>query len=436
MPGQESYVLPRKRKFTIPHRGGTAVLMRRQLARFLFVFVIGIAAMVLGVITSMTLTPPGRDLLARTSRSCSTASSSARSKVGSISGSFLYDLTLENLVVRDTSGALLADLPRVRVSYRLPNFIAGQVVLSAIQLDRPTIQLIKHRNGRMNYEEVLGIGKGQGREVPAGRVPQRADDGRDAPHRAALESAESARTEGSVDSALAGRAGQAGPDRSRRAPRDCAGSSLLADLDHPDVPAPYRHTGPPAVHHRPRLARHPGQRSRGDAPPRGGPSPDPGRQRGVQSVPGRAAGHPVLRRRRGHLAARHHPLRLPGHRAPGQPGGPALGFPRLSLDDRAGVLTARSETGARTAYDIRDLHLARAAGQVDGDLVTITDRRRGLGVRDMSLRLADSISTLSAPIWTRLPFYGTVTGKLAGSGSWTRMDLQNRVGLRGRGGAG
>ena len=29
-----------------------------------------------------------------------------------------------------------------------------------MQLERPTIQLIKHRNGRMNYEEVLGIGKG------------------------------------------------------------------------------------------------------------------------------------------------------------------------------------------------------------------------------------------------------------------------------------
>ena len=52
------------------------------------------------------------------------------------------------------------DLPRVRVAYRLPNLIAGQVVLSAMQLERPTIQLIKHRNGRMNYEEVLGIGKG------------------------------------------------------------------------------------------------------------------------------------------------------------------------------------------------------------------------------------------------------------------------------------
>ena len=50
----------------------------------------------------------------------------------------------------------------MRVNYRLPNLLAGQVVLSAVQLDHPTIQLIKHRNGRMNYEEVLGLKKGKG----------------------------------------------------------------------------------------------------------------------------------------------------------------------------------------------------------------------------------------------------------------------------------
>ncbi|HEX6435209.1 MAG TPA: hypothetical protein VFZ87_13250, partial [Gemmatimonadales bacterium] len=115
--------------------------MRRQLARFLFVFFIGTVAMVLGVVTSMTLTPPGRDLLARTVSRMLDRIVIGSVRVGAISGSFLYDLTLENLVVRDTSGALLADLPRARVSYRLPNLIAGQVVLSGLQLDRPTIQL-------------------------------------------------------------------------------------------------------------------------------------------------------------------------------------------------------------------------------------------------------------------------------------------------------
>jgi hypothetical protein len=135
--------------------------MRRRVARFLFVTLLGSLAMVLGVVSSMTLTPPGRNLLARTVTEGLGRILLGRVKVGAISGSFLYDLTLENLVVRDTSGALLADLPRVRVTYRLPNFLAKQVVLSGVQLERPTIQLIKHRNGRLNLEEVLRLGTGK-----------------------------------------------------------------------------------------------------------------------------------------------------------------------------------------------------------------------------------------------------------------------------------
>ena len=60
--------------------------------------------MVLGVVTSMTLTPPGRDLLARTVSRVLDRIVIGHVDVGAISGSFLYDLILEDLVVRDTSG--------------------------------------------------------------------------------------------------------------------------------------------------------------------------------------------------------------------------------------------------------------------------------------------------------------------------------------------
>ena len=75
--------------------------------------------------------PAGRNLLARTVSRALDRVVIGQVKVGAISGSFLYDLTLEDLVVRDTSGALLADLPRVRVTYRLPNLLAKQVCSAA-----------------------------------------------------------------------------------------------------------------------------------------------------------------------------------------------------------------------------------------------------------------------------------------------------------------
>ena len=397
--------------------------MRRQLARFLFVFVIGTSAMILGVITSMTLTPPGRDLLARTVSRFLDRIVTGQVRVGAISGSFLYDLTLENLVVRDTSGELLVDLPRVRVAYRLPNFIAGQVVLSAIELDSPTIQLIKHRNGRMNYEEVLGIGKGsKGGKSPLVEFHNvKMTDGM---LRIALpwNPPRSARSESSVDSAL--HAERAKPGRIiAESPEGLRRVIVLADLAT-------------------RVSR-----LRIATPDRQPFTIDLDSLATRVNDPGVTLTHAVGRVRiRGDSAV----FSLSRGALPDTrfSGGGAVTWPRdtvlydfqviaphVNLEDLRwvsphfpsmtgrGVLTARSETGTRNAYDIRDLHLTGPDGQVDGDLVTITDRRRGLGVRDMNLRLAELDLDAVRPYLDTLPFYGTVTGKLAGSGFLNALDL-------------
>jgi translocation and assembly module TamB len=397
--------------------------MRRQAARFLFVFVVGTIAMVLGVVTSMTLTPPGRDLLARTVSRMLDRIVIGTVRVGAISGSFIYDLTLENLVVRDTSGALLADLPRAKVSYRLPNLIAGQVVLSGLQLERPTIQLIKHRNGRMNYEEVLGIGKGS----KGGKSPLVAFHNvqmTEGTLRIALpwNPPKSATTEFSVDSAL--RAERAKPGRTiEQSPEGLRRVILLSDLatriSRLQIATPDRkpftidldslatRVNDPAVTLRDAVGR---VRIRGDSA--------------------------VFSLSRG---------ALPDSKFSG---GGAVTWPRdtilfdfqvisphVNLEDLRwvspkfpsmtgrGVLAARSETGARTAYDIRDLHLRGELGQVDGDLVTITDKRRGLGVRDMNLHLGGLDLDAVRPYLDTLPFAGKVTGTLAGSGFLNAMDL-------------
>ena len=397
--------------------------MRRYLARFVFVFVIGTAAMILGVVTSMTLTPPGRDLLARTVSRALDRIVTGQVRVGAISGSFLYDLTLENLVVRDTSGELLVDLPRVRVAYRLPNLIAGQVVLSAMQLERPTIQLIKHRNGRMNYEEVLGIGKGsKGGKSPLVEFHNvRMNEGT---LRIELpwNPPKSALTEISVDSSL--RAERAKPGRIVQQSREGLRRVIILDdlatrISRLRIATPDRlpftidldslatRVNDPGVTLRHAVGR---VRIRGDSA--------------------------VFSLSQGALPD----TRFSGGGAVTWPRDTILFdfqviAPRVNLEDLRwvspkfpsmtgeGVLTARSETGMRTAYDIRELHLEGLLGQVDGDLVTITDRRRGLGVRDMNVRLAELDLDAVRPYLDTLPFYGTVTGKLAGSGFLRALDV-------------
>jgi translocation and assembly module TamB len=398
--------------------------MRRRLARFLFVFLMGSVAMVLGVVTSMTLTPPGRDLLARTVSRMLDRVVLGHVDVGAISGSFLYDLVLEDLVVRDTSGTLLADLPRVRVGYRLPNLLAGEVVLSSVQLERPVIQLIKHRNGRMNYEEVLQLGKG----APGGKSPLvdfhnvRMNEGT---LRIALpwNPDRRLRTQASKDSAL--QAERAKPGRIiEESPEGLRRVILLSDLTT-------------------RLAR-----LRIATPDRLPFTID------LDSLATRindpavtlrdAAGRVVLRGDSAVFSLSRGAL--PDTRFSG---GGAVTWPRdtilydfqviapqvdlvdlrwVSPDfpamEGSGVLTARSVSGVRTEYDIRELQLAAGRQRVSGELVAVTDRHRGLGVRDMALQLRELNLDAVRPYLDTLPFYGTLSGTVAGSGFLSELDVR------------
>ena len=398
--------------------------MHRRITRFVFVFLLGTLAMLLGVLTSMTLTPPGRDLLARSVSHFLDRVVNGRVHVGAISGSFLYDLVLTDLVVRDTSGALLADLPRARVGFRLPNLIAGEFVLGSVQLDRPVIQLIKHRNGRMNYEDVLRIGKG----TPGGKSPLvdfhnvRIDDGT---LRIALpwNPDRSLRTQTQKDSALSaerakpGRMIEESPEGLRRVILLSELSTRLARLRIAtpdrlpftiDIDSISTRLNDPAVTVRDAVGR---VRLRGDS--------------AVFSL-SRAA--------------------LPDTRFTG---GGAVTWPQdtilydfqvisthVNLEDLrwvspgfpsmtgSGVLAARSINGHRTEYDVRDLHLQNGPQRVDGDLVAITDRPRGLGVRDMRVTLRDLDLDAARYYVDSLPFYGTLTGSLAGNGFLDDMQVR------------
>ncbi|CAN5903160.1 hypothetical protein BH24GEM1_BH24GEM1_06020 [soil metagenome] len=398
--------------------------MRRRLARFLFVTVLGSVAMVLGVATSLILTPPGRDLLARTVSRLLDRVVLGHVQVGSISGSFLYDLVLEDLVVRDTAGVLLADMPRVRVGYRLPNLIAGQVVLSSVQLERPVIQLIKHRNGRMNYEEVLRLGKG----APGGTSPLvdfhnvRVNDGS---LRIALpwNPDRSLTTQTARDSALEAERAKPGrliEESAEGLSRVILLSDLTTRLSRLRIATPDRlpftidldslatRINDPAVTLRDAAGR---VVLRGDSA--------------------------VFSLARGALPD----TRFSGGGAVTWPNDTILYdfqviSPRVNLEDLrwvspdfpsmtgSGVLTAHSVSGTRTEYDIRELQLGAGQQRVSGELVALTDRRRGLGVRDMRVQLQNLDLDAVRPYLDTLPFFGTLTGSVAGSGFLDALDVR------------
>ena len=132
----------------------------RHVVRVLVLLVVGVIASLVGVVVSLTVTPPGRALLARNVSHQLETLLRGQVQVGNIDGSFLRDLVLRDVVVRDTAGVLLVSLPVVRVSYLIPNFLARRFILETLEVDHPVINLVRHSSGRWNYEEVLRLSEG------------------------------------------------------------------------------------------------------------------------------------------------------------------------------------------------------------------------------------------------------------------------------------
>ncbi len=426
--------------------------MRRRIVRFTFVTLLAAAATVAGVATALTLSPPGRDLLARTVSSELSRVVNGSVDIGSITGSFVYDLTLERLVVRDTAGVLLADLPRVRVAYQVPNFFARRFVLSRLQVDQPVIQLIKHRNGRMNYEDVLRLGSGPG----GGASPL--IEFRDVRVRGGTlrlllpwSPSSSLTTERQRDSSLA--AERAKPGRVIESGTE--GLQRLIEFER--IAARFQRMRISTPEHDPFMI---------DIDSLATGISDP--QVELRDAAGRfriGGDSLVFSLERGALPN----TRFAGGGAVTWPQDTILYdfqvvAPRASLADLrwvspqfpdlsgSAVLAARSESGTRTAYRITDLHLARGSEKVDGSLTAVTDRTRGLGVRALKLRTRELDLDDVRPYVPDLPFFGTITGTTEADGflddlqvdvAWefaddsvpgrpvTTIDADGRVGLGG-----
>ena len=72
------------------------------------------------------------------------------------------------LVLRDTAGAVVVRVARLGATYQLGDLAGGRVTLGQVTIDTPTVSLVERPSGRLNLEEVLGIGAVGG---PAGPSP-------------------------------------------------------------------------------------------------------------------------------------------------------------------------------------------------------------------------------------------------------------------------
>ncbi len=399
--------------------------MHRTLARIVFVLICSILAAGLGIASAVLYSPPGRRLLVRLVTIEAKRLVRGSITIDAVSGNWVGGLTLERVVIRDSAGVLLADVPRLDVSYRLSNFLSGQVVLNSLRLERPVAQIIKHRGGRLNYEDIFRLREGPpGSEGPPQliEIHDLVIDGGTVTIRLPWNPDGRLRTAREMDSALAYERGKPG----RRIEEGREGLELIRTID--DLQAAMSLVRISSPDDAPTLI----QIERLTAL-----VSDPA----VRIADLKAE----LRAKHDSLIFRVERAELPGTslRGTGRIDWPqdtlqyrfGLQASRLALADLRwispgfpdfagkGTVVARAVSNSRAEYDIRDLVVGDATSRISGRLVAITDIYQGLGFRRLGLGLTNVDIDVVRPYLDSVPFYGKLTGRLGADGFFQGMTV-------------
>jgi len=149
-------------------------MIRRSLGGMLWALV-GVLTLLLGAPAALVDTAAGRTLLARLIMAEGERTLAGRVEVRGVSGGLYTSLVLTDVRLYDRDTTLVAWLPRAELHFSLLDFAAGRVVLDGVTLERPYINLVQHRGGRLNFEELLQLREpaapGAGPRVPSGAAP-------------------------------------------------------------------------------------------------------------------------------------------------------------------------------------------------------------------------------------------------------------------------
>jgi translocation and assembly module TamB len=132
--------------------------MRRSLGVALWSLV-GLLACLLGALNALVGTRAGRTMLARIASTSVERVLAGTVTVGEVRGSLLTGVVLTDVRLMDPDSTLVAFLPRAEFGYNPIDFAAGRIVLMEVRLDRPFINIVQHRNGKTNFDELLRLGE-------------------------------------------------------------------------------------------------------------------------------------------------------------------------------------------------------------------------------------------------------------------------------------
>jgi translocation and assembly module TamB len=133
-------------------------MVRRSLGVFLWSLV-GLLACFLGALSALVGTRAGQALLARISAAALETVVAGQVELGGASGTLLTGLVYTDVRLYDRDSTLVAWLPRVELDYNLLDFAAGRIIAQRVRLDHPYVNIVQHKSGRLNIEELLHLGE-------------------------------------------------------------------------------------------------------------------------------------------------------------------------------------------------------------------------------------------------------------------------------------
>jgi hypothetical protein len=396
----------------------------RHLWRILLALLLGTVPWAVAVLMVLLFTVPGRAVLSRAVGDRLTRNLRGRFHVGAISGSMLSSLDLHNVVIRDSTGVLVARLPEVRVRYDLATLLAGKLVLTRLEVDSPEVHITKRASGRMNYEEALRLNEG-----PPSHKPGLLIEFRDVwiRHGGLVLSMpwsppDSVHTPAGIEAALA--ADRARPGRFIAATPD--GLKKVIRFVPLTVHFPKLRISTPA--HDPFAFEIDTLATRVS---------DPAVTVTHLVAHGLTGGDSLL------FTVAHAALpdtRMQGGGKVTWPHGPVLfdfAFNAAAVDladllwvnpdlpalKGKGRVVAKAEGDHRTAFQLSNLTLAGPPGALRGRVTLVVDQQKGLGFRDMELMPERLDLAVMKPYVPDLPFEGWLTGRTAGEGYLTDLGI-------------
>ncbi|HXC25903.1 MAG TPA: hypothetical protein VNU46_08305, partial [Gemmatimonadaceae bacterium] len=75
--------------------------------------------------------------------------------VGHITGSFLSDVTIDSLAIRDPNDSLFVSTGQVTLHYDIRDILDRRILLRGVRAEHPVVHLRQHENGTWNFQTIF-----------------------------------------------------------------------------------------------------------------------------------------------------------------------------------------------------------------------------------------------------------------------------------------